>query len=104
MRSAFSPFAIAARLFPAARAPDPLERVRGHARGPAEPHALRAFCRERAPYALRVEPPLERGEGGEHARERFAGGRLRLQGAGEGDEREALLSRAREQGHELEQG
>ncbi len=31
-------------------APDPLDRVRGHARGPAEPDALRAFAR-RAPVA-----------------------------------------------------
>src|SRR6266516_3890572 len=65
-------------------APDPLARVRGHARGPAEPNALRAFCRERAPYALRVEPPLERGEGGEHAHQRLPGGRLRLPGCSRG--------------------
>ena len=104
MRSALSPFAIAARLWPAARS----RLIRSIAYwdivgGPAEPDALRALDRERLPRPLRDQPPLELGEGGEQVRQRLPGRRRRLEGAVEGDERPAVLLRGRDQAGEVEQ-
>src|SRR6266566_1230431 len=84
-------------------APDPLERVLGHLRRPAEPHALRALRRERRLRPLGDRAPLAAGEAGEHARARLRGRRRWLRGAVERDQGPALPLCAREQGGELAQ-
>jgi len=77
-------------------APDPLDRVRGHARRPAEPDALRACARERQSRPLRDQAPLALGAGGEQVRGLLPGGRRRFEAAVERDERPALLLSARQ--------
>src|SRR5207245_9051610 len=63
-------------------APDPLERVLGHLRRPAEPDALRARGRERRPCPLRDRASLAAGEAREPARARPRGRRRPLPGPG----------------------
>jgi hypothetical protein len=103
MRSALSPFEIAARLLPAVCS----RLIRSIAYweivgGASEPDALRALVRKRRPRSLRDQLPLELGEGGEQVRVRFLG-RRRLDSAVEGDQRPALLLRGCDQADEVEQ-
>src|SRR6266851_1477708 len=103
MRSVFSPFAIAARLLPAARSRLIRSIVYGDMVGG---RPSRTPCERLMASASLVRCEIERrsqGEGGEQGRDRLLGRRRRGEGAVEGDERPALLLRGRDQGGEVEQ-
>jgi hypothetical protein len=83
---------------------DPVDRVGGHGRWPAEPDAVGAFERQRLPDALRDRPSFAGGEAGQQGRLRLPSGPGRLGRAVEGDQRPPLLLSGRDQraqvGHE----
>ena len=104
MRSVFSPFAITARLEPSARSRPIRSIAYGDMLGG---RPSRTPCERARASAARVRCEIERrshwAKVASNGRQRLPGGRPRLQGAVEGDERPALLLRAPQQGHELEQ-